>query len=220
MDGNDIDKDVKDSGEENEQYLAEDYAASALLLARTYKTMKSERENIRRWQSGERKFTEDDALAELISITPKADSSLGVAVQTSGTSDSTAKIGTLLASGYVQKRQAEVTRELFSPEMVEHIRYLDWKIDVVDTTGKERMTKDQRLIFSDIFIKDRAYSEIRGLFERKDRRMNKARISREKDKIVTAIANELKVAAQNPKNRLFIQMLMQEAREQSAKGNK
>lgn len=219
MDENDIDKDVKDPEEENEQYSAEDYAASALLLARTYKTMKSERENIRRWQSGERKFTEDDALAELISISPKADDRLGVAVQTSGTSDSTAKIGTLLASGYVQKRQAEVTRELFSPEMVEHIAYLDWKIDVVETAMHERMTKLQAAMFEQIFIKNKTYAQIRKGFKHKGpgRQMGNWTIKNEKDKILQAIADEIRCRSAFDANIECVCFLVKETRQDAVR---
>lgn len=180
---------------EDNAFTADDYAEAALLLSRTYPAMKSERENIRRWQDGERKYTKDDALAELISITSKSDDSLGVRVQTSGTSDPTAKLGELLASGYVEKRQREIMRELSTPEMLDHIAYLDWKTGIVETAMAERMTKLQRSIYQLLFFKGYTYSElIKG--NRGKRQLNDRKINLEKRKALEAVADEVESAFQ------------------------
>lgn len=202
-------------------YTADNYHQAALLLARTYPAIKAERENIRKWQSGERKYTEDDALEELISITPKSDDSLGVRVQTSGTSDQTAQIGLLLASGYVEKKQQEIMQEMFSPEMMDHISYLDWKIGIVETAGRERMNKTQRLIFSNVFIKARPYGAIQRRLAGKGIKMSRAKISRAKKQVVKVIADELKIAAQVPGNQPLIDLFIQEveSHERHAKEN-
>lgn len=171
----------------------EDYHQAALLLCRTYKTIKSEREYIRAWQTGERTYTDDDALAELISITPKGDDSLGVRVSTSGTSDSTSKIGMLLASGFAEKRQSEIIKELYTPEMVHHIHLLDWEIEVVETAIDERMTRLQGAIFQQIFVKGKTYSQIIATNKGK-RKLNDWKINHEKYKAVDAVADELEAS--------------------------
>lgn len=196
-------------------YTSEDYSNAALFLSRTYPAMKSERENIRKWQDGERKYTEDDALEELISITSKNDEALGVRVQVSGTSDPTGDIATLLASGYVKKRQNEITQQLFTPEMMEYTDYLDWKIGIVDTAMAERMTRLQSGLFKQLFIKRRTFAEIRNGFKRKGpgRQMGNWTIKNEKEKILQAITDEVICRAAFSINRDHVSRLMEEAKD-------
>lgn len=173
-------------------YTDDDYYQAALLLSRTYPAMKSERENIRKWQTGEKKYTEEDALEDLISVTPKGDNDLGVAVQTSGTSDKTASVAMKLASGYVEKRQARIMNELFSTEMLEHIAYLDWKIEIVEAAMTERMTKLQCVIYQLIFFKGCSYSQLISGNKGK-KRLNDWKINNEKNKAIDAVAAELQL---------------------------
>lgn len=196
------------------------YVSAALLLARTYANMKTERENIRRWQEGKEQYTEDDALADLISVTPKAEDSLGIRVQTSGTSDQTARIGQLLASGYVQKQQAKIMNDLFNPAMQNYIRYLDWKIGIIEVACAERMTPFQAALFRQLFVRKKTYSELIQSFHGK-RKLNKRKISCEKDRAVEAVANEVesengRLTAQG--DDIFIRRLMNEVREEERYG--
>lgn len=194
-------------------YSDEDYYRAALLLSRTYPAMKSERENIRKWQTGEKKYTEDDALEDLVSVTPKGDNDLGVAVQTSGTSDKTASVAMKLASGYVKKRQAQIMRELFSTEMLEHISYLDWKIEIVEAAMSERMTKLQRVIYQLIFFKGYSYSKLVGGNKGK-KRLNDWKINSEKNKAIDAVAGELKLMDSGKEELQHLNELMDEYRKE------
>lgn len=207
------------TGEESRAYTADDYYRAALLLTRTYPAIKAERENIRKWQEGERKYTEDDALEELISITAKSDDSLGVRVQTSGTSDQTARIGTMLASGYVDKRQREITQELFTSEMLDHIAFLDWKISIVETAMAERMTKLQKAIYQLLFFKGYSYSQlIKG--NKGKRALNKWKINHEKNGALREVTEEVEAAAryENRSGSGFMKELMEEVRMDVIKG--
>lgn len=195
-------------------YTDDDYYQAALLLSRTYPAMKSERENIRKWQTGEKKYTEEDALEDLISVTPKGDNDLGVAVQTSGTSDKTASVAMKLASGYVEKRQAQIMKELFSTEMLEHIEYLDWKIEIVETAMAERMTKLQCAIFQLIFFKRYSYSQLIGGNKGK-KRLNDRKINSEKNKAVEAVAGELKLVDSDEVEVQHLSELMDEYRKET-----
>lgn len=205
------DKLDKETGRGN-AFTQADFDNAALHLATTYKAMKTERENIRRWESGEAKFTEDDALSELISITPKGDDSLGIRVQTSGTSDSTARIGEKLAGGYVEKRQAEIFRELTSPRMQEYIAYLDWKIGIVETAKSERMTGLVRAVFDAIYLGGHSYGELVKAYT-KHRKLNDRKICAEKKKALSAVSAQVQMAAAgrlNTETERFLQMLKEE----------
>lgn len=194
-------------------YSDDDYYQAALLLSRTYPAMKSERENIRKWQTGEKKYTEEDALEDLVSVTPKGDNDLGVAVQTSGTSDKTASVAMKLASGYVKKRQAQIMRELFSTEMLEHISYLDWKIEIVEAAMSERMTKLQRVIYQLTFFKGYSYSQLVGGNKGK-KRLNDWKINSEKNKAIDAVAGELKLVDSGEEELQHLNELMDEYRKE------
>lgn len=195
-------------------YTNDDYYQAALLLSRTYPAMKSERENIRKWQTGEKKYTEEDALEDLISVTPKGDNDLGVAVQTSGTSDKTASVAMKLASGYVEKRQAQIMKELFSTEMLEHITYLDWKIEIVEAAMSERMTKLQCAIYQLIFFKGCSYSQLIGGNKGK-KRLNDRKINSEKNKAVDAVVGELKLVDSGEEELQHLSELMDEYRKET-----
>lgn len=210
-----------DSPESQGRYTDADYQAAALFLSRSCPVMKTERENIRKWQSGEKVFTSYDALAELISITPQGDDGTGVRVQTSNTSNQTARVGELLASGYAEKRQKQIMQELYSPEMIWHIAYLDWKIDIVKTAMAERMTKLQRSIYAGIFFFGKTYSQMedesiesmesRGCRSSR-KKLVKRKINLEKSKALDGIAMEIKSSSSGAQELQFLDTLMDEVR--------
>ena len=111
--------------------------------------------------SGEYAYTEDDALEELISTTASTESDTGIRVQTSNTSNTTERIGLLLANGFVEKRNRELRREVLSD--VDGRQYLYWMLDVVETAKAERMDRFERGLFERHYVRHWTYKMIREL---------------------------------------------------------
>lgn len=156
--------------------LQRDYAAAALFLADNYAAMLQQKKYIDRVLSGEQIFTHEMALEELISTTASTESDTGVRVQTSNISNTTERVGMLLAGGYVDKRNAEIIREVTSD--IKGREYLEWKLDVIDTAMRERLDKTERNICKRLYGKHMTYAQIRSACHEKklyDHRINKAR---------------------------------------------
>ena len=166
-----------------------DYQMAALLLANSYESLLKEKEYIEKVLSGEFVYTEDDALEELVHITASTESETGIRVQTCNTSNTTERIGLLLADGFVEKRNREILQEVLND--TEGRQYLAWRIGIIETAKRERMSKFERGIFDRLFVRHKSYKEIRDAYKAKrlyDRDINDARKS-----IITAIADEVEL---------------------------
>ena len=166
-----------------------DYPAAAILLAESYGNMQLQQEYFNKVLSGETVYTEDDALEELISTTASTESDTGIRVQSSSISNTTERIGMLLANGFVDKRNREILRDVLND--TENRLYLAWKLDVVNTAKAERMNRFERALFERLFVRHRTYRQIREAYKGKklhDRDINDARKS-----ILAAIADEVEL---------------------------
>ncbi|CAK7037271.1 MAG: hypothetical protein BACD_00164 [Bacteroides rodentium] len=165
---------VNQTGEEAQ--LQRDYPAAALFLANNYAAMLQQKKYIDSVLSGERVFTHEMALEELVRTTSATEIDTGVRVQTGSISNTTERIGLLLAGGYVEKRNAEIIREATSD--IEGRIYLEWKLDVIETAMRERLDKTERNICKRLYAKHMTYEQIRSACHEKklyDHRINKAR---------------------------------------------
>ena len=142
-----------------------DYEEAALYLAKSYGNLLKEKKYIEKVLSGEFTYTEDDALEELISTTASTESDTGIRVQTSNISNTTERIGMLLANGFVEKRNREILREVLDDS--EGRRYLYWKLDVVETAKAERMDAFERGLFDRHYVRGWTYKMIREGFTKK-----------------------------------------------------
>lgn len=155
-----------------------DYPAAALFLAGSYGSMLKERAFIEDVLTGKYEYTKDDALAELIRTTASTESDTGIRVQTSNISNTTERIGILLAEGFVEKRNREILREVI--EDADGRMYLYWKLDVVETAMRERMDSMERAVFKRLFVKHMTYKQIREACRKEklyDRSVNERRKS-------------------------------------------
>ena len=166
-----------------------DYKAAAILLAESYAGLVKEQEYIDKVLSGEIVYTKDDALEELISTTASTESDTGIRVQTSNISNTTERIGLLLASGFVEKRNHEILREVLND--TEGRRYLAWKLDIIETAKRERMDKFERGLFSRLFVKHRTYKQIREAY--KGKRLYDCDINKARKTLLAAIADEVEL---------------------------
>ena len=166
-----------------------DYPAAAILLAESYAGLVKEQEYIDKVLSGDIVYTEDDALEELISTTASTESDTGIRVQTSNISNTTERIGLLLASGFVEKRNHDILREVLND--TEGRLYLAWKLDIIETAKRERMDKFERGLFNRLFVKHRTYKQIREAY--KGKRLYDRDISDARKSILKAIADEVEL---------------------------
>lgn len=170
-------KNIADEGHKASGQL-KDHPAAALYLASSYGNMLKEKAYIEKVLSGEYRYTEDDALMELISTTAAAGSDTGVRVQASNISNTTERIGMLLAGGFVERRNREILREVIEDKAGQ--AYLYWKLDVVETAMRERMDSMERAVFKRLFVKHMTYKQIREACKKEklfDRSINDRRKS-------------------------------------------
>lgn len=190
-----------------------DYLAAAILLAESYGNMLKEQEYIDKVISGELVYTEEDALEELISTTASTESDTGIRVQTSNISNTTERIGLILAGGFVEKRNREILQEVLND--TEGRQYLAWKLDVINTAKAERMSRFERGIFDRLYLRRRSYKQIREAYKGKklyDRDISDARKS-----ILTAIADEVELRDDGGEEESgYIEWLRQEVRMREA----
>ena len=148
---------VDDKDTSNENFTnTMDPSSAALYLAGTYNNLLIERDNILSWLNGQKPFTKEMAIEELLSVTAATDKE---AVQTGSISDQTAMIAVKLAAGYVEKRQKQLEQE--AGRMVEHLGYVQWKIGVIEDAMQTRMTKSEAVFFKLMFVKKKTYNQLR-----------------------------------------------------------
>ena len=123
-------------------------------------------------------YTDDDALEELISTTAPTESETGIRVQSSNISNTTERIGILLASGFAEKRNHDLLRDVLKD--TEARLYLKWKLGVVNIAMTERMDSMERNIFKRLYGKGMTYEQIRKAYNKKtlyNHAINKSRKS-------------------------------------------
>lgn len=202
-------KDIADEGHQAFGQLR-DYPAAALYLASSYGNMLKEKAYIEKVLSGEYRYTEDDALMELISTTAAVGTDTGIRVQASNISNTTERIGLLLAGGFVERRNREIFREVMEDR--DGQSYLCWKLDVIETAMRERMDSMERAVFKRLFVKHMTYKQIREACKKEklfDRSINDRRKS-----ALLMIEREIRLReGAFEDGKMYTDRLMQECRE-------
>lgn len=201
-----------DSGEENTDRTRIDLPTAALYLATTYKNLLTEKRNIANMLDGHTVFTEDMAIEELMSMTA---SSEGERVQTSNLSDQTARIAEKLAAGYLEKRRRQLQRE--AEAMVLDLEYIDWKIGIVETAMKNRMTRNDATFFRLMFVKGRTYQEIRNAYKRGN--IYNHDVKKRKDRVLQMVADQIQLLFCVEDQKPFVWRLVKEAEKTCAQKN-
>lgn len=182
------------------------YLAEAIYLAKTFSRMQDERDWLKRKLDGSWVYTKDMAIADLDSITVSYE---GERVQSSNISNPTERIALKLTDEYMAGKQAEMDALKSSCER--ELSYTDWKIGVVDAVGSERLEKDLKVLFKEIFIRHRTFKETEAVLRKKTQKKVVDRgIVAMKNRIFEAIANELALRGAMPRESEFLQMLTAE----------
>lgn len=160
------------------------FLADALLLAGQYPGMLREKANIEKVLAGTPIYTEAMAIDEL-SGAVNADTER---VQTSGTSNPTERIALLLENGFVEKKNAQIRKEIYQ-NYREYLMLCEC-IRIVDTAMKERMDERTKAVFFQIFVKELPWSRVK---DENGNSLNHNQINRAKEKAVAAVAGELEL---------------------------
>lgn len=160
------------------------FLADALLLAGQYPGMLREKANIEKVLAGVPVYTEGMAIDEL-SGAVNTDTER---VQTSGTSNPTERIALLLENGFVEKKNAQIRKEICQNYreylvLCEHIR-------IVETAMKERMDERTRAVFLQLFVRELPWSRVK---DENGNSLNHNQINRAKEKAIAAVTHELEL---------------------------
>lgn len=158
------------------------FLADALLLAGQYPGMLREKVNIEKVLAGMPIYTEAMAIDEL-SGAVNADTER---VQTSGTSNPTERIALLLENGFVEKKNAQIRKEIY--QSYREYLVLCERIRIVETAMKERMDERTKAVFFQIFVKELPWSRVKDEF---GNQLSNKQITRAKSEALYAIAQEL-----------------------------
>lgn len=165
------------------------YLEEARFLAETYTQMLDVRDSLRKSLEGNWTFTKAMAIAELDNIAVSYD---GERVQSSNISNPTERIAMKITDEYMEKRQAEMDAERQACAM--ELDYVLWKIEVVETSSKERLTKKQGDVFTLIYVGHKTYHEAeRILWKKRKRKLVDRNIAATKQAILKALSTELEL---------------------------
>lgn len=162
----------------------------ALFLARSYGQMLRDRDCLKSAiDAGIPQYTREMAIRDLSSISVNYESER---VQTSNISRIPERIAELLDSGYVEKMNRRLQREML--ETVNDHTYLCWKIEVVETAMRERMDKMEQAIFTRIFVRGLTFAQLKKAYRK---RLHNAQICKHKEAAISAVADELALASRS-----------------------
>lgn len=164
------------------------FQEAALFLAETYGRMLDEREQLKTViDAGVIPYTEEMAIRDLSAVSVECN--IG-RVQTGNISNIPERIAVLLDCGYVEEMNRRLNREM--DEIVKEHSYVCWKIEIVETAVRERMTRMQRAIFIRIFVKHLSMRQIRKNYKKS---IEFRKIRAERDGAVSSIAEELELVS-------------------------
>lgn len=191
-----------DNGCENDsRFLRE-----ALFLANSYTRMLKRREDLEQRLAGSWKYTKDMAIEELDSITIAYG---GERVQSSNISNPTERIAMKLTDEFMARKQQEMdeSREACKEEL----KYLNWKIEVVETVWKERAKGFQKSVFQLLFFQHKTYKEAVSILrkKKKDRASNR-KIAEAKAQILELFILEVSLRSQRGEDADYVKRLMME----------
>ena len=182
------------------------YMAEALLLANSYTKMLEEKARLEKLLAGSWVYTKDMAIDELDNITVSYE---GERVQTSNISNPTERIALKLTDEYMARKQAEMDAERNA--VVSELEYLNWKIGVVETTARERMSEKQRDIFTLQYVGHRTYKQTeRAIRQKRRSSVYSDRIRIQKKECIEKLIQELVLCSAAGRNGVFMSRLSSE----------
>ena len=183
------------------------YRQEAVFLAETYTQMLAHRTWLQNRINGSWEYTKDMAISELNSITVAYDSER---VQSSNISNPTERVALALTDEFLRKKQKEL--DAAREACIGELKYIDWKIGVVETTVRERMRPETRDVFTLLFKGGKTYEETeRILWKKRRRKAVNRNVAQEKKNIYEAIRNEIVLRTALVNNQQFLDMLTSEA---------
>ena len=191
-----------DNGGENEsRFLRE-----ALFLANSYTWMLKRREDLEQRLAGSWKYTKDMAIEELDSITIAYGKER---VQSSNISNPTERIAMKLTEEFIVLKQREMDEEREACE--DELKYLNWKIEVIETVWKERAKGFQKSVFQLLFYQHKTYKEAVSILrkKKKDRASNR-KIAEAKTQILELFILEVSLRSQRGEDADYVKRLMME----------
>lgn len=191
-----------DNGGENEsRFLRE-----ALFLANSYTWMLKRREDLEQRLAGSWKYTKDMAIEELDSITIAYGKER---VQSSNISNPTERIAMKLTDEFIVLKQREMDEEREACE--DELKYLNWKIEVIETVWKERAKGFQKSVFQLLFYQHKTYKEAVSILrkKKKDRASNR-KIAEAKMQILELFILEVSLRSQRGEDADYVKRLMME----------
>ena len=200
--------DARRSSESMKPTESPKYMAEALLLANSYTKMLEERSRLEKLLAGSWVYTKDMAIDELDNITVSYE---GERVQTSNISNPTERIALKLTDEFMAKKQVEMDAERNA--VVSELEYLNWKIGVVETTARERMSEKQKDIFTLQYVGHRTYKQTEKAIRQKRRSaVYSDRIRIQKKECIEKLIQELVLCSAAGRNEEFMSRLSLETR--------
>ena len=195
--------DARRSSESMKPTESPKYMAEALLLANSYTKMLEERSRLEKLLAGSWVYTKDMAIDELDNITVSYE---GERVQTSNISNPTERIALKLTDEFMAQKQAEMDAERNA--VVSELEYLNWKIRVVETTARERMSEKQKDIFTLQYVGHRTYKQTEKAIRQKRRSaVYSDRIRIQKKECIEKLIQELVLCSAAGRNEGFMSRL-------------
>lgn len=165
-----------------------DFPELALFLAKSYGQMLNDRDYLKSViDAGVRPYTKEMAIQDLTAVSIDYESDR---VQTSNISNVPERVAELLDSGYVEKMNRRLHREM--AETVMDYAYICWKIEVVETAMRERMDKMEQAIFTRIFVRGFTFAQLKKSYKK---RLCNRQICEHKSAALESVADELALAA-------------------------
>ena len=185
------------------------YQQEAHYLAETYTDMLKERDRLQKRLNGNWTYTKDMAIMDLDSITVSFGKER---VTSSSISNPTERIAMKLTDEYMAGKQKEMNR--MKEMCCRDLEYVNWKIAVVETVVKERLTETGSDIFMLLYVGNKTYREAEGILQRKRKvKLTNRGVASLKEKIHAALCLELEFRSAIGKECENLNMLKKEAAE-------
>ncbi len=179
------------------------YIQCAMKLAADYPFLLKEHDRLIQRLDGSWAYTKEMAIADLDSLTVSYDMER---VQSSNISNPSERIAMKLTDEYMRRKQEEYNRE--HDRCLQECKYVDWKLDTIETAIRERMDGLQRHVFRLVFVQGLTFRETREILGEK---VCNRKIVDAKKMIWQQISKELQ--AQALTNSRYVKMLMAEENE-------
>ena len=113
-----------------------------------------------------------------------------------------------------KQREMDETREACEEEL----KYLNWKIEVVETVWKERAKEFQKSVFQLLFFQHKTYKETVSILRKKKKnRASNRKIAEAKTQILELFILEVSLRSQREEDADYVKRLMMETEGENGK---